>query len=114
MELDSAVFYSHSIPAAVEYYTGVIGLELDYRQGDDYAAFFFSNGLRLGIKRAVEAREIPGSQTVVIATQDARGDYDTAQKKGLDIHHPLSDDPWGIWFSVLDPDKNLLEYLQRK
>jgi len=114
MELDSVNFYSSDIPRSVAFYTDVLGLALDYRQGDDYAAFLFTNGVRLGVKRAVEEREIPGAQTLIISSHDANGDYAAAQEKELKVHHPLSDDPWGLWFSVLDPDGNLIEYLQRK
>lgn len=114
MELDSVNFYSSDIPRSVAFYTGVLGFELDYKQGDDYAAFLFTNGVRLGIKRAVEEREVPGAQTLIVSSRDANADYAAAQKKGLRVHHPLSDDPWGLWFSILDPDGNLIEYLQRK
>ena len=112
MELDSVNFYSRDIPRSVAFYTDSLGHELDYRQGDDYAAFLFTNGVRLGVKRAVEEREVPGAQTLIVSSHDAHADYAVAQEKGLNVHHQFSDDPWGLWFSVLDPDGNLIEYLQ--
>ena len=114
MELDSVIFYSSDIPRSVVFYTDALRLELEYRQGDDYAEFLFTNGVRLGIKRAVEEREIPGAQTLIVSSHDVSADYTAVQEKELGVHHPLSDDPWGLWFSILDPDGNLIEYLQRK
>lgn len=114
MELDSVIFYSSDISRSVAFYGDTLGLELDYRQGDDYAAFLFTNGVFLGIKRAVEEREVPGAQTLIVSSRDAKADYAAAQERGLSVHHSLSDDPWGLWFSLIDPDGNLIEYLQRR
>lgn len=114
MKLDSAVFYTKDIPVIIDYYENAIGLELEYRQGDKYVSFLFENGIRLGIKKAVEEREIPGSQTCFFAVADVKAEYEKAKEKKLNIRKELVDPPWGIVFSVLDPDGNKIQFIQRK
>lgn len=114
MKLDSVVFYSKDIQAIIEFYTDKIGLQLEYRQGDKYASFLFDNNMRLGIKRASEDREIPGAQTFFFAVKDAKAEYEKATEKKLSIRKELTEVSWGIVFSILDPDGNKIEYLQRK
>lgn len=112
--LEAVVFYTNDIDKVVNFYTRQIGLELEYRSGDKYASFLFDNGVKLGIKKAVEKREIPGSQTFFLATEDAKSEYENAQKKGLNIYEELVEEPWALEFSVLDPDGNKIEYVQNK
>lgn len=51
MKLDSAFLYTDDIAKITEFYVSVIGLELEYRHGDAYVQFKFSNGVGLGIKK---------------------------------------------------------------
>lgn len=114
MDIDSAVFYSNDIEKVVEFYRDVIRLELEYQQDNKYVSFLFSNGVRLGIKRAVEEREIPGAQTVFIAIDDAEKVYKEMQSKKVDFHKPLSYmKGYGHNFAIYDPDKNKVEFIQR-
>lgn len=114
MNLDSVVFYSNDIEVITEYYQNQIGLELGYRQGDKHVSFKFGNGVNLGIKKASEKREIPGSQTLFIVVDNADAEYKKANEKRLNIHKRLTTEAWGIEFSVLDPYGNKIEYLQRE
>ena len=88
-------------------------MQLEYRQSDKYASFLFENDARLGIKKASEEREAPGSQTIFLATDDAKAEYARALAKNLKIYKELVVVDWGIEFSLLDPDGNKVEYLQR-
>lgn len=112
--LDAVVFYTNDIPTIVDYYTKQIGLELGYRGDNKYVSFLFDNGVKLGIKKATEEREKPGSQTFFLAVKDARAEYKKAQAKGLSIHKKLVEESWAIEFSVLDPDGNKIEFVQNK
>lgn len=112
--LDAVVLYTNDIDKAVDFYVRQIGLKLEYRSGDKYVSFLFDNGVKLGIKKAVEKREIPGSQTFFLATKDAKREFENAQKKGLNIYKELVEEPWALEFSVLDPDGNKVEYVQNK
>ncbi len=114
MNIDSAVFYSHNVEDAIMFYRDIIGLELEYRQGEKYVSFLFKNGVRLGIKRAVEEREIPGAQTVFIATEDIESLYESLQERGVEITKDLQhSDGFGQNFSILDPDKNKVQFVKR-
>jgi predicted enzyme related to lactoylglutathione lyase len=112
--LDSTVLYTNNISVAVDYYTNKIELNLEYRQNDKYASFIFDNNVRLGIKKASEEREKPGSQTFFLAVNDANSEYVKAKQKDLNIDKELTDEDWGLEFSVLDPDGNKIEFLQKK
>jgi len=113
-KLDAVIFYTHDVPAVVDYYTNKIGLKLEYTSGDKYASFLFDNGVKLGIKKATEEREVPGSQTFFLAVVDAKAEYELAKQKGLHILKELVEEEWALEFSVLDPDGNKVEYVQNK
>lgn len=113
-KLDSAIFYTNDVAVAVDYYTTKIGLELEYQQDDKYASFLLDGGLRLGIKKSSEEREVPGTQTIFLAVDDAKTEYEKAKQAGLNIRKELNDAPWGLEFSVLDPDGNKVLFLERK
>ena len=74
MKLDSAVLYSNDINKAIEFYRDIIGLKVEYVEQEKYASFLFDNA-RLGVKKKVEKREIPGAQTIFIATDSIEKDY---------------------------------------
>lgn len=112
--LEAVVFYTHNIDIAIDFYTNQVGLQLEYKSEDKYASFLFDNGVKLGIKKAVEKREVPGSQTFFLAVKDAKAKYEDVQKKGINIYKELTEEPWALEFSVLDPDGNKVEYVQNK
>lgn len=112
--LNAIVFYTNDIDRAINFYTQQIGLELEYKSGSNYASLLFHNGIKLGIKKAVEEREVPGAQTFILAIDDAKSQYEAAKGKGLHIYKELLDEPWALEFSVLDPDGNKIEYAQNK
>ncbi|HSX35698.1 MAG TPA: VOC family protein [Patescibacteria group bacterium] len=113
-KLDAVIFYTNDIPTVVDYYTNKIGLKLEYTSGDKYASFLFDNGVKLGIKKAAEEREVPGSQTFFLVVEDANTEYELAKQEGLHIHKELIEEEWAIEFSVLDPDGNKIEFVQNK
>lgn len=112
--LDAVVFYTNDIDKIINYYSQQIGLKLEYRSGDEYASFLFDNGVKLGIKKAAEKIEVPGTQTLFLAVKDAKSEYKQAQNKRLKIYKELTEEPWALEFSVLDPDGNKIEYVQSK
>lgn len=114
MNIDSTVFYSGDIEKVVKFYRDIIGLKLEYQQGKKYVSFLFGNGVRLGIKRVVEEREIPGAQTVFIAVNEIEALYNKLQKNGVEIIKKLQyNDGFGQNFSILDPDKNKVQFVKR-
>lgn len=114
MNLDAVCFYSNDIEKVVDFYTNKLGLALDYRVGDKFVSFKFDNGIRLAIKKANEEREIPGAQTMFMQSKDAKTDYELMKSKGVDFYKELTIEAWGTEFAILDPDKNKIEFQQRK
>lgn len=114
MKLHSAVFYTLNVDAIEEFYTHTLGLESDYRSGDTFISFLFPNGVKLGIKKAVEEREIPGAQTIFVEVDDIEEWYERAQTNGWSILKHLVEESWATNFSILDPDKNKVQFIQTK
>jgi predicted enzyme related to lactoylglutathione lyase len=112
MELTTAIFYTTDLPRIIGFYRDTLDFDLADVQGDRYAAFAFDNGIRLGIKRGDKAREVPGSQTIILTVKDIEHHFQLAQDKQLTIYKPLTKQSWGTSFSILDPDGNKLEYAQ--
>ena len=114
MNLDSAVFYSNNIDQIIDHYVNRLCFKLEYSISGKFASFIFPNGARLSIKKASEEREIPGAQSVFIAVDDIEALYKEVKAKGLEIRKELTYKDYGIEFSILDPDKNKVEFIQRK
>lgn len=113
MNLDSAVFYSDDIDRAISFYKDVIGLKVDYIQEGIFASFWFENDVRLGIKKAVEGREIPGTQSIFIAVTSIEKLYEAYKRKQVIFYKKLVEFDWGKQFSILDPDGNKVLFIER-
>ncbi len=113
MNLDSAVFYSHDILKIIPFYTETLGFKLE-KQDERFVSFIFPDGARLGIKNQTEDREIPGHQTVFITIDNIDELFTKLTAKNVEIYKELRDHPWGKEFSILDPDKNKVLFLDRK
>lgn len=114
MKLDSAVFYTNDIAKVTEFYQNIIGLKLDYRQDDKYVSFWFENDTRLGIKKTTKEKENPGFQTIFISTTDAKSLFIKFKEKNVVFEKELTEQSWGIEFTILDPDENRVLFIQRK
>lgn len=114
MKLHSAVFYTNNLDKAERFYNKTLGLEIEYRSGNKFISLIFSNKVRLGIKKAIEDREIPGKQTVFIEVTDINNWYKKAKSLKLNIIKELTKESWATNFSVLDPDNNKVQFIQTK
>jgi catechol 2,3-dioxygenase-like lactoylglutathione lyase family enzyme len=113
MKLDSVIFYSQDIEVVIPFYRDVLGLELIEQQGDKFVKFRFENNVELGIKRAVEPREVPGTQTFFAESRDIQTDYDKCKSANARFGKELAHQPWGDEFSILDADGNKVLFIQR-
>ena len=113
MDFDTAIFYTNNLDKAIDFYQDLIGLEIEYRQGDKYVSFIFPNKTRLGIKKATGERERPGLQTIIVSIEDIDNFYQTLKEKNINLYEELKDESWGKTFSILDVDGNRLEFLKR-
>jgi len=82
MDLDSAVLYTNDIKRIADFYKNIVGLKLEYMDGQQYVSFIFPNCARLGINKSNFKREKPGSQTVFIATKRIEKLYKKFKKLG--------------------------------
>jgi predicted enzyme related to lactoylglutathione lyase len=114
MKLDSAVFYTNDIKKIVDFYTMKMGLEVDYVQDDKFASFLFENGVKLGIKKARDEREIPGKQTVFISAPDVYELFEKFKSEGYRFYKEIEELDWGVHFSILDPDENKIVFIKYK
>lgn len=115
MKLDSAVFYSNNIDKVVSFYKDVLGFAIEYQQDDKYVSFIFPNDARLGIKRKVEEREIPGAQTVFVSLESGiESLYESLKQKNVPIYKKLIVQNWGKNFSILDPDGNKVQFVEKQ
>lgn len=113
MNLHSAVFYSNDLGSVVPFYTEKLGFRVEYQQDDKFVSFIFPNGARLGIKKKVEDREIPGAQTVFIEVDQIENLYEKIKNEGIKILKELVIQDWGKNFSILDPDNNKVQFVEQ-
>lgn len=114
MKLGSAVLYTNDIEKVVKFYRDILGLELQYEQDGKFAQFRFANGVGLAIKKSSEKREVPGHQTIFVASGEIEEDFRKMKDAGVEIRKELTRESWGKQFSIFDPDKNKVEFIQRK
>lgn len=113
MNLDSAIFYTNDLEKVINFYKNVVGLKIEYQQANKYVSFIFPNGVRLGIKKAESNRENPGNQSIIISFQDIEALHKKFVDQKIVLYQDLTSESWGTTFSILDPDNNKLEFLQR-
>ncbi len=112
MNFNTAIFYTRDINKTIDFYQGLLGLEVDYRREEEYVSFIFFNKIKLGIKKAVEERESPGSQTIILSVNNIDDFYQEVKSKNIVIYDELTSESWGRTFSILDTDKNKIEFLE--
>jgi predicted enzyme related to lactoylglutathione lyase len=112
MNFNTAIFYTKDINKVIDFYQDLLGLEVDYRRGDKYVSFIFFNKIKLGVKKATEKREVPGSQTIIISLNDIDAFYKEIKKKEISLYDELTNESWGKTFSILDIDGNKIEFLE--
>ena len=109
MKLAYAIFYSPDVLKVSAFYTDTLGLTKAFGD-EDFVAFTVGDSL-LGIKKATEEREIPGSQTVIVSVEDIASWNEKMKNAGVQFSKELSEESWGKNFSILDPDGNKIEFV---
>jgi|ERR1700722_2542446 len=112
MDLDSAILYTNDINKVRKFYEEIIGLKVDYQEGDTFVSFIFPNGAKLGINKSVLSREKPGIQTVFIRVTNIKYYYEKYKKLGFDFYEKFKKYEWGTYFAILDPDGNKIGFIQ--
>jgi predicted enzyme related to lactoylglutathione lyase len=104
-------FQASDPTAPAEFYAEVLGLEVVMDQGwvVTYAA---PDNPSAQINLMREDASAPVVPDASIEVDDVDAAYETAQRMGSEIVHPLTDEPWGVRrFFVRDPNGRVLNVL---
>jgi catechol 2,3-dioxygenase-like lactoylglutathione lyase family enzyme len=112
MILESVIFYTQHFQETLEFYTQVLGLEVVYLREGEFVSFQLQNGPKLGLKFAVEGREIPGAQNMIVGVQDINAEFEKLKRQDVEFYKELKEESWGWEFSILDLDGNKIIYHQ--
>lgn len=111
MKLAYGIFYTRDLARITDFYENVLGFQRAF--GDEkFVAYTIGDAL-LGIKNAVEEREIPGHQTVLIEIDNVDELSASLKSKGVTFYREMRQQEWGRDFSILDPDQNKVEFFQK-
>lgn len=112
MKVHSCVFYTVDIDSVKKFYHDLLGFVVE-RQNPEYISFIFENNVRIGIKKGVKDREIGGHGTVFILVDDIENLYNKLKSMDIRFYKELTVQPWATSFSILDPDGNKVEFVDR-
>ncbi len=113
MIVHSCVFYTADISRVKEFYTKVMNLKIE-RENEDYISFLLDNDVRIGIKKGgTKEREIGGHGTVFIKVDKIDEFYRDMKSKEVGFYKDLTVQPWATSFSILDPDGNKIEFVDK-
>lgn len=113
MNFDSTIIYTSNLAKAIKFYQDILGLSLEYEDGEQYASFIFKNGARLGIEAKTKEREIPGAQTFILSIDEIDDLNNKLREAGVVFASEIKDYSWGRHFSIFDPDNNKIEFVRR-
>lgn len=113
--LDNVYYFVSDVKKAVEFYSGVLGLNVIDQ--DEHWASLSLNGVRLGLHKAKEGEFARSSEkragaTVTLSVDDIDEAYSFFKAKGLRFLGPISRNPWGSHISFSDLDGNHLDLRQ--
>ena len=100
--------------AARKFWTGYLGLA-EESLGLDWVTRFVPDGGGDGLQVVTADESAPATPSISIAVDDVDAAYAEAVRRGYEIVHPLTDEPWGVRrFFVRDPDGNVLNILRHR
>lgn len=103
--VDVAVVVSDS-KKALDWYTGVLGLEP--RDTEGHWVTVAPKGSKT-VLHLCESDELEkGNTGIALATKDLDRTYRELSAKGVKFTHPPKDDGWGVYAQFEDPDGNVI------
>ena len=96
------------LEAARGFYTGYLGLStVEFDLG--WVARYTSPDTGAHLQLVTRDAAAPEDPAISVMTDDVDGAYAEAQELGLEIVHPLTDEPWGVRrFFVRAPDGTVI------
>ena len=105
------------IDRSVEFYTKKLGFDVDFRYEDFYAGIIkdgYSIHLKMS-KPSTEERENRRNNEdpdIVFSVDGIEGLYEELSNKSVEFAQSLRDMPYGKEFYVVDPDGNIIAFLE--
>jgi predicted enzyme related to lactoylglutathione lyase len=97
---------------SVEFYTRKLGFDLDFRYEDFYAAIFkdnYSIHLKLGDERPSVKNNEP---ELIFSVEGIKYLYQELLNENVKVVQALREMPYGKEFYILDPDKNIIAFVE--
>ena len=103
------------IDAARGFYADFLGLNVE-RLNLGWVARYTSADGRACVQLVIRDATSPEDSVLSVHVGDAADEaYEEAQRRGYEIVHPLTDEPWGIRrFFVRDPDGNVINIVSHR
>ena len=92
------------LEAAKSFYTDYLGLSTEeFNLG--WVARYTSPGTGAHVQLVTRDASAPEDSAISVHVDDVEAAYEEAQRRGYEIVHPLTDEPWGVRrFFVRDPN----------
>ena len=106
----NATIFVSNMDAAIDFYTGTLGLKLTNRFGDAWATVEAGKGLTIGLHPASEKYPAPGTKGAMVIGLEIDEPIETViarlNQSGVSIKGSITDDDAGKFASLEDPDGN--------
>ena len=102
------------IASAKSFYAEYLGLSVEeFDMG--WVARYTSPDTGANVQLVTRDATAPEDPVASIAVDDVEAAYEEARRRGFEIVHPLTTEPWGVRrFFVRAPDGNVLNILQHR
>jgi predicted enzyme related to lactoylglutathione lyase len=102
------------VEASKGFYTEFLGLSTEeFNMG--WVARYTSPDAVANVQLVTRDATAPEDSVISVHTDDVDGAYAEAQKRGYEIVHPITTEPWGVRrFLVRAPDGNVLNIVRHR
>ena len=123
MNFEGLTLTVESVDRAIEFYSGKLGLKLEYNASPDFALIRAGGegggtigllALHVSMKEGVEASSGAQKRAVHVEFSSENLDalYEELRAKGVQFHQPPHDEPWERSMTAFDPDGYAVEFAQ--
>ena len=123
MNFEGLTLTVESVDRAIEFYSGKLGLKLEYNASPDFALIRAGGegggtigllAFHVSLKEGVEASS--GAQKravhVELSSENLDALYEELRANGVQFHQPPHDEPWERSMTAFDPDGYAVEFAQ--
>jgi len=113
----SPQFLVSDFERSIQYYTQVLGFDLEFRYEDFYAGII-KDGYSIHLKCGQPSREERENKKenndldIVFSVDNVDALYEEYSQKPIEIIQPLCERPYGKEFYIADPDGYILAFLE--